>query len=111
MTRIAMALFLAMPWSGAAADRISEMSRTERCVYTARLAVAGYHHYLQGRSRADLRIHWKGDETPNEIEFVMRVIDEAYARAQADGKAVTAGHMSEQDFGDEVYAACMADRQ
>jgi hypothetical protein len=106
-----MALLLAALWSGAAADRISEMSRTERCVYTARLAVAGYHHYLQGRTRADLRIHWKGDETPNEIEFITRVIDEAYARAQADGQAVAEGQTSEQDFGDEAYAACMAGGQ
>lgn len=108
MTRLTVALCAALLTGPAAADRITEMSRTERCVYTTRLSVAGYHHYLQGRPRAELRIHWKGDETQNEIDYVTRVIDEAYARAQVDREDEDGASMSEQEFGDEVYAACMA---
>ena len=100
---LAVILFAAVP---AFADRISELPQTERCVYKARLSVAGYYWHQQGRAREDVRIHWHGDETRNEVEFVKRTIDEAYAAAQAmhDGS----GHyMSEAEFGDRVYNACM----
>ena len=98
---IAVPMALSLP---AWADRISDMPRTELCVYTARLSVAGYHQYLQGKPREAVRIHWHGDETQNEIDFVTRTLDQTYARAAAlqAGKQV-----SEQQFGDMAYEACM----
>ena len=90
------------------ADRISDMPRTELCVYKARLAVAGYYYYLQGRARAAVQIHWHGDETQNEIEFVTRTLDEAYARAAALQHGVPESQVSEAQFGDQIYAACMS---
>jgi hypothetical protein len=100
---VSIAVLMALPLP-ARADRISDMPRTELCVYTARLSVAGYHHYLQGKPREAVRIHWHGDETQNEIDFVTRTLDETYARAaalQADRR------VSEQQFGDMAYEACM----
>ena len=104
--RLALAIAL-LAGAPAFADRVTEMPRTERCVYKARLSVAGYYWHQQGRARHDVRIHWHGDETQNEIDFVNRTIDEAYAAAEAirngSGKSV-----SDADFGDRVYHACMS---
>ena len=94
----------------ASADRISDMPRTERCVYKARLSVAGYYHYLQGRPREAVQIHWHGNETQNEIEFVTRTLDEAYARAAALREGAPESPVSEVQFGDQIYEACMAGR-
>lgn len=90
------------------ADRFSDMSTTERCVYEARLAVAAYHHFLQGRKREQVRIYWHGDETESEIVFVDRLVAQAYAR----GEAVRGSgqQLSEQAFGDQAYDACMNGR-
>jgi hypothetical protein len=93
------------------ADRITDMPRTERCVYTARLATAGYYYWLQGKPRQEVQIRWHGDETQNEIEFVTRTIDEAYARAAALQQADSKPALPEYKFGDEVYEACMAGRE
>jgi hypothetical protein len=100
---LAAALLSAVP---AFADRITDMPRTERCVYKARLSVAGFYWHQQGRARQDIRIQWHGDETQNEIEFVNRTIDEAYAAAEGlrNGSGT---YVSESDFGDRVYTACM----
>jgi hypothetical protein len=109
VSRIAPALLvvLACPLT-AWGDRISEMPPTERCVYKARLAVAGYHHYLQGRERGAVQIHWHGDETQNEIDFVTRTLDEAYARAEVLERGAQDNRMSETQFGDQFYEACMS---
>jgi hypothetical protein len=106
MHRIFIALLLGLP-ALALGDRISDMNRTERCVYKARLSVAGYHYFLQGRARDAVVIHWHGDETPDEVEFVTRTLDEVYARAAALQQGRAAATMSEQDFGDRAYDACM----
>lgn len=93
----------------AAADRITQMTREERCSYVARLQVAAAYHFVQGRSRQDLKIHWHGDETPEEIAFVNRVVDEGYEtmrREQAAGR----GEMPLELIGDRVYAACLNER-
>jgi hypothetical protein len=109
MFRTALAAFLAAFPVLVCADRITDMPRTERCVYKARLSVAGYYHYLQGKPREDVKIHWHGDETQNEIEFVTRTLDEAYARAAAlRGEGALA--VSEAQFGDRIYEACMEGR-
>jgi hypothetical protein len=91
----------------ASADRITDMPRTERCVYKARLSVAGYYYYLQGRPREAVRIHWRGDETQNEIDYVNRTLDEAYARAAALRHGAPEEPVSETQFGDQIYDACM----
>lgn len=88
--KCALAVLLLAASGSALADRISEMPRTELCIYKARLSVAGYYYYLQGRAREAVKIHWRGDETPNEVEFVMRTIEEAYARAEAVARALSA---------------------
>jgi hypothetical protein len=109
MTRtVFAALLLAVP-ALAWADRISDMPRTERCVYKARLAVAGYYYYLQGRPRQEVRVHWRGDETRNEVDFIVRTLDEAYAHAAALRER--GSQVSEQGFGDLVYEACMSGAQ
>jgi hypothetical protein len=104
--RLALALAL-LASAPAFADRVTEMPRTERCVYKARLSVAGYYWHQQGRARQDVKIHWHGDETQNEIEFVNRTIDEAYAAAEAIRNG-SGRYVSDSDFGDRVYNACMS---
>jgi hypothetical protein len=101
-----LALLLAAP-GAALGDRINDMPRTELCVYKAKLSVAGYHYFRQGRAREAVIIHWHGDETPNEIDFVTRTLDEAYARAEALRQAEPQRPVPEQDFGDRAYQACM----
>lgn len=113
MTRIAgggsllvSSLLLAAACPKAMADRISDMTREERCVYTAKLQVAAAWYYAQGRSRDALTIHWHGDETPNEIAFVNRTIDagyEAMRQASVEGRTPPGVEV----IGDRAYVACM----
>jgi hypothetical protein len=103
---LAAAVAIAFPLL-AVADRITDMPRTERCVYKARLSVAGYYHYLQGKSREAVRIHWHGNETQNEIDYVSRTLDEAYARAAALRHGSPDAPVSETQFGDQIYESCM----
>jgi len=65
--KIPLALLFLLP-ALSCADRINRMTLTERCVYTARLSVAGYHYFLQGMSRSEVPIRWHGDETQNEVD-------------------------------------------
>lgn len=90
----------------AIADRITQMNRAELCTYTARLKVIGYYYYAQGMTRERVKVNWKGDETANEVDFVMRTLDEAYAWLSAAG--ADPSRLSEQAFGDMVYNACMS---
>ncbi len=110
MLRILVALILLLP-ALSSADRVDRMSAAERCVYTAQLAVAGYHYFLQGKARNEVPIHWHGDETQNEIDFVTRTLDQAFAAAERDRREQPSARVSEQVFGDRAYQACMdADR-
>jgi hypothetical protein len=88
------------------ADRISRMNQTELCTYTAQLKVAAYYFFEQGKPREEVSIKWHGDETQNEIDFVNRTVEEAYAWL-AKSKESGAGLPSAQSFGDRVYQACM----
>jgi hypothetical protein len=106
MPRLVSWLFLLLS-SFASADRITDMSATERCVYEAKLSVAAYFYFLQGKPRADVTIHWHGDETANEIDFVGRVLDKAYSIAEADRRDHPERRLSEQGFGDRAYKACV----
>jgi len=87
-------------------DRISRMSATERCVYSTQLAVAGYHYFLEGKSRAEVAIHWHGDETRNEVDFVNRTLDAAFEIAERDRLQRPQQMPSAQAFGDTIYQAC-----
>jgi hypothetical protein len=88
------------------ADRITEMNPTELCTYTAQLQVAAYHFFEQGKPREAVDIKWHGDETRNEIDFVNRIVDEAYAWLD-NWKGSSTEMLPAQSFGDMVYQACM----
>jgi hypothetical protein len=66
---LALALFLSGP---AAADRITSMHKTEECVYRARLSsMASYLRIEKVAKTCDeMKIHWHGDETKFEIDYV-----------------------------------------
>ena len=105
--RIAPALLaLAMIPASAGADRITQMTREERCAYTAKLHVAAAYHYSKGLPRAELKLYWHGDETPGEIEFVTRIIDQGYEAMRRETEAgrsdIPLGLL-----GDKAYEACM----
>jgi hypothetical protein len=76
----------------------------ETCCAAARARVFDLR---EGRPREQVKVNWKGDETRNEIEFVNRTLDEAYAWLAAANADAT--RLSEQAFGDMVYA-CMSGR-
>ena len=106
MYRLA-ALLLLLPALGSA-DRLTQLTDAELCVYKAKLAVAAYFYFLQGKPRSDVAIHWHGDETENEIEFIGRTLDEAYAMAEADKRDYPEWPVSDQAFGDRTFQACIA---
>jgi hypothetical protein len=108
MRRLLPVLWLLLMGSPALADRITEMNPTERCTYIAKLQVAGYYYYSQGRPRAEVKVHWHGDETQYEIEFITATLDAAYTWLTNSG--VTESTLSAQAFGDMVYEACMSGR-
>ena len=98
---------LVLPLPGAVhADRITQMNQSDLCIYTAKLQVAGYYYFEQGKPREDVKITWHGDETQNEIDFVNKTLDDAYTwltNAQSNGVEL----LPVQTFGDLVYEACM----
>jgi hypothetical protein len=90
----------------AGADRITQMSPVDLCTYSAKMQVAGYYYFEQGKSRDEVVVKWHGDETQNEIDFINRMLDEAYAwlttARRSDSKLIPV-----LTFGDMVYQACM----
>jgi len=88
------------------ADRISRMDKAELCVYVAKLEVAAYYYFEQGRPRSEVVIHWHGDETENETTFINKTVDDAYAWLTS-WKESSNSMLSAQSFGDMVYQACM----
>ena len=102
---LVMLLFLLLPHT-ARADRITQMNQSDLCIYTAKLQVAGYYYFEQGKPREEVKVVWHGDETQNEIDFVNRTLDDAYlwlTNARDNGAKL----ISVQTFGDLVYEACM----
>jgi len=88
------------------ADRITQMNKSDLCTYTAKLQVAGHYYFEKGKPREEVRIAWHGDETPNEIDFVNRTLEDAYlwlTNASRNGVNLPPA----QTFGDLVYEACM----
>ncbi len=84
------------------------MTAPELSVYKAKLAVAAYFYFLQGKPRGEVAIHWHGDETENEIEIIGRTLDEVYATAEADKHDHPEEPLSEQAFGDRTFQTCIA---
>ncbi len=98
-------IFLLLP-PLAHADRITQMNQTDRCTYVAKLEVAAYYYFEQGRARKDVVIHWHGDETENEITFINKTVDDAYAWLTS-WKESSNEMLPAQSVGDMVYQACM----
>lgn len=105
--RIALAfLALALIPATAGADRISQMTREERCTYAAKLHVAAAYHFTKGLPRADLKLYWHGDETAGEIEFVTRIVDQGYEAMKREAEAGRVD-MPLELLGDKAFEACM----
>ena len=106
MKNIVLAAVLLVLPIAASADRISAMSHAERCAYGTKLQVLGAYYYGQGTPRAEVKIHWHGDETQNEIDFVNRAIDAGYAMIEREyevGRKDTPLAL----LGDRIYEECM----
>src|SRR5262245_25932889 len=106
MTKRFLAVLALLAAPLAHADRITQMNHVDRCTYIAKLEVAAYHYFEQGRPRNEVVIHWHGDETENEIAFVTRIVDEAYTWLTA-WKESSNEMLPAQSFGDMIYQACM----
>lgn len=110
MRRLLVPILFAFPVTDALADRITEMTREERCVYVARLHAAAAHHHNQGRARDQVKIHWRGDETENEVRFVSGTIDRAYEvidRELRQGRT----QLPPEWIGDQGYASCLRESE
>ena len=90
----------------ASADRITQMTREERCAYAAKLHVAAAYQFARGLPRAELKLHWHGDETEGEIEFVTRVVDQGYEAMRKEA-AAGRGDTPLELLGDRAFEACM----
>lgn len=99
-------LVLLLPPHTVHADRITQMNQSDLCTYTAKLQVAGYYYFEQGKPREEVKIVWHGDETPNEIDFVNRTLDDTYLWL-TNARSNSAELLPAQAFGDLVYEACM----
>lgn len=106
----AVALLTALAGPEAFADRISDMSQADRCAYSARMQVLAAHYSTQGTPRAQVKIHWRGDETANEVAFVNRLLDEGYA-AWAEARARHGEAFPLELFGDAVFERCMRETE
>jgi hypothetical protein len=107
LKRLFTALVLLLWPLASSADRIDRMTVTERCVYAAQLSVAGYHYFLQGKSRDQVPVYWHGDETQNEMDFVNQTLDQAFAAAERNRREQPDRAVSAQMFGDRIYQTCM----
>ena len=105
---LVMLLSLLLPHT-AQADRITQMNQSDLCIYTAKLQVAGYYYFEQGKPREQVKVVWHGDETQNEIDFVNRTLDDAYLWLN-NARDNAAKLIPVQAFGDLVYEACMNGR-
>ncbi|MCU0868716.1 MAG: hypothetical protein MUF30_03810 [Burkholderiales bacterium] len=94
--------------SAAQADRITSMSREDRCSYVAKLHVLGHHYHGKGTARADVKIHWHGDETPHEIDFVNDTLDAAYAESARQAQRGERD-LPPEVIGDRAFEACMSE--
>ena len=106
LNKILLAVLLAALSATVSADRISAMGHAERCAYGTKLQVLGAYYFGLGKPRAEVKIHWHGDETQNEIDFVNRAIDAGYAMIEREyevGRKDTPLAL----LGDRIYGECM----
>lgn len=99
-------LAIIMVPASADADRITQMTRAERCAYAAKLHVAAAYQFTRGLPRAELKLHWHGDETESEIAFVTRIVDQGYEAMRSETAAGRADTPLEL-LGDRAFEACM----
>jgi hypothetical protein len=90
----------------ASADRISSMNRADRCAYGTKLQVLAAYYYGKGTPRAEVKIHWHGDETQNEIDFVNQSLDAGYEMIERDHRVGRKDTPLEL-LGDRVFEQCM----
>jgi hypothetical protein len=106
MRKSFLGLIILLLASAAHADRITEMNEVDRCTYVAKLEVIALYFFEQGKPREEVVIHWHGDETENEIAFVNKTVDNAYAWLTA-WKESSNAMLPAQSFGDMIFQACM----
>lgn len=106
MKQIILAVALTLIAGAAGADRITSMNRAERCAYETRLQVLAAYYFSKGTPRAEVKIHWHGDETQFEIDFVNRALDVGYERIRLEHEAGRKDTPLEV-LGDRIYEACM----
>ncbi len=106
MKQIILAVALTLIAGSAGADRITSMNRSERCAYETRLQVLAAYYFGKGTPRAEVKIHWHGDETPFEIDFVNRALDVGYERIRLEHEAGRKDTPLEV-LGDRIYEGCM----
>lgn len=106
MTKRFLAVLFLLAAPLAHADRITQMNKVDLCTYIAKLEVAAYYFFEQGRPRDQVVLHWHGDETENEIAFVNKTVDDAYAWLTS-WKESSTEMLPAQSFGDMVWQACM----
>lgn len=107
--RIVACVAMFLVCAGAAkADRITQMNTEERCAYAARLQVLAAHYHAKGKARTEIAIHWHGDETQNEIDFVNQVLDAGYAQVTRDSQSGKV--LPLELFGDRAYETCISEK-
>lgn len=107
LVKIILAAVLTLLAGAAHADRITAMNRTDRCAYTTRLQVLAAYYFGKGTPRAEIRIHWRGDETPYEIDFINSALDVGYEYVRREHEAGRKDTPLEL-LGDRIYEACMS---
>lgn len=104
--KIVLAVVLALVAGMANADRITTMNRSERCAYTTKLQVLAAYYFGKGTPRAEIKVHWHGDETPYEIDFINHALDMGYDYVRREHEAGRKDTPLEV-LGDRIYEACM----
>lgn len=106
MKQIILAVALTLFAGIAGADRITSMNRSDRCAYETKLQVLAAYYFGKGTPRAEVKIHWHGDETQYEIDFVNHALDVGYERIRLEHEAGRKDTPLEV-LGDRIYEACM----
>lgn len=102
-----LAVVLTLVAGVAHADRITTMNRSDRCAYTTKLQVLAAYYFGKGTPRAEIKVHWHGDETQYEIDFVNHALDVGYEYIRREHEAGRKDTPLEL-LGDSIYEACMS---
>jgi hypothetical protein len=104
--KILLVVLLTLIAGAAQADRITAMNRSDRCAYTTKLQVLAAYYFGKGTPRAEIKVHWHGDETPYEIDFINHALDAGYEYVRREHEAGRKDTPLEV-LGDRIYEACM----